>query len=94
MAVRVFKGLTQGTTLTEASSFPVDIKSLKIRGIAVLSTSGTGVVSIKFKNGEIINTPRIPESTPYNTMYAEEISEILSMTGSTLFDIELLTLGV
>ncbi len=94
MAVRNFEGMTTGSTITEATSFPVDVRWLDIRGIAVLSTTGIGVVIIEFKDGSTITTPRIPEATPYETLYSKEIAYIKSVSGSTVYDIELLKLGV
>ncbi len=94
MAVRTFKGMTTGSTITEASSFPVDVRNMDIRGVAVLSTTGIGLLTVEFMDGTSITTPRIPEGTPYETQYEKEIAYITSMSGSTVFDIELLTLGV
>ncbi|MCP4985406.1 MAG: hypothetical protein GY928_04835 [Colwellia sp.] len=94
MATRIFKGMTTGSTITEASSFPVDVRGLDIRGLAVLSTTGIGILSIEFMDGTTITTPRIPESTPYATLYEKQIAHVKSISGSSVYDIELLTLGV
>ena len=94
MAVRIFKAMTVGATLTEADSYPVNIKTLSVRGVAILPTAGTGTITIKFKDGLNINTPRIPANTPYEALYESEIDSIVSINGLITFDIELLKLGV
>ncbi len=93
MAVRTFKAMTVGVT-NNSDSYPYDVKSQNIRGIAVLATAGTGTITIQFKDGTSQTTPRIPTNIPYHTIYEEEIAYITSVSGITTYDIELLTMGV
>ncbi len=92
MATHIFKSITVGA-LTEASSFPYDITDLNVRGLAVLASAGSGVISLTFKDGTTLDTPRMTLGTPYRALFEKEIHAISSVGSLTAFDIELLKQG-
>lgn len=93
MAVRTFKAITVGV-INDASVYPYDTSQINIRGIACNSLSGTGTITLTFKDGTSTTTPRIPAGTPYESLYEKEIHSIDSVSGLVTFDIELLRQGV
>lgn len=93
MAVRTFKAITVGS-ITESDSYPYDVKNLNIRGFAVYVTTGSGQITVKFKDGSTQTTPRMQINSPYETLFNKEIASIESVGLLTSFDIELLKQGV
>ena len=93
MAVRIFKAITVGA-ITESESYPYDVRDKHVRGIAILASAGSGVVTVKFKDGSTLDTPRMTIGTPYEALFKEEIAYITAVGSLTTFDIELLNVGV
>jgi hypothetical protein len=93
MAVRTFKAITVGS-ITESDSYPYDTKALNIRGFAVYATTGSGKITVKFKDGSTQSTPRMQINSPYEVLFTKEIASIESVGLLTSFDIELLKQGV
>lgn len=93
MAVRTFKAITVDT-LTESDTFPYDVKALNVRGFAVFVTTGSGQITVKFKDGTTQSTPRMQINSPYEVLFDKEIASIESTGLLTSFDIELLKQGV